>query len=203
MEPITLLYTPLYPNRWVEKSISPQMFVYQGQNIVLLLNSKSYENKIVEKLVSILDSAWALFLELVRSSPKSSCQEYNGKPSIAMVEGDNLTCGIGCGNIGYNGIELTTFYNCDDIILSSNEKCIPHYYFYEMGRNFYLFGKKFETFTTGFAVFMRYVCVDTLELIDMDFQSRKQIESVESKVNNDHDFLKWFTSKKIDERETD
>ena len=43
---------------------------------------------------------------------------------------------------------------------------MPHYYFYEMGRNFYTFGDRHSLFITGYAVFMRYACMDALKCED-------------------------------------
>ena len=47
---------------------------------------------------------------------------------------------------------------------------MPHYVFYEMGRNYYTFGDRHSCFITGFAVFMRYVCMDALKCEDTDAQ---------------------------------
>jgi hypothetical protein len=56
---------------------------------------------------------------------------------------------------------------------------MPHYVFYEMGRNYYTFGDRHSCFITGFAVFMRYVCMDALKFEDRDAQTRKVIEGLE------------------------
>jgi hypothetical protein len=44
-----------------------------------------------------------------------------------------------------------------------------------MGRNFYTFGDRHSCFTTGFAVFMRCVCMDTLGCHDDDRRTREVI----------------------------
>jgi hypothetical protein len=56
---------------------------------------------------------------------------------------------------------------------------MPHYVFYEMGRNFYTFGDRHSCFITGFAVFMRYVCMDALKCEDTDARTRQVIEGIE------------------------
>ncbi|MDB6034232.1 MAG: hypothetical protein JWM16_4570, partial [Verrucomicrobiales bacterium] len=76
-----------------------------------------------------------------------------------------------------------------------NPEEMPHYVFYEMGRNFYTFGDRHSCFITGFAVFMRYVCMDTLQLQDDDKGTRDVIEKAESLINkSDLSFLKMFTN---------
>jgi hypothetical protein len=60
--------------------------------------------------------------------------------------------------------------------LQRDPLAIPHYVFYEMGRNFYTFGDRHSCFVTGFAVFMRYVCMDTLKFHDEDRRTRQTIE---------------------------
>ena len=71
---------------------------------------------------------------------------------------------------------------------------MPHYVFYEMGRNYYTFGDRHSCFITGFAVFMRYVCMDALQCEDTDAQTRKVIESVEPRfVASERSYLDLFT----------
>ncbi len=72
---------------------------------------------------------------------------------------------------------------------------IPHYVFYEMGRNFYTFGHRHSCFTTGFTVFMRYVCMDTLRCYDDDGATRKTIDEAQALVKRgDMPFLRTFTN---------
>ena len=72
---------------------------------------------------------------------------------------------------------------------------MPHYVFYEMGRNYYTFGDRHSCFITGFAVFMRYVCMDALKCEDTDAQTRKVIEGVEPRLSaSGLTFLELFTT---------
>ncbi len=48
----------------------------------------------------------------------------------------------GCGYVGSTGIELALFYDRDYADLQRRPDAMPHYVFYEMGRNFYTFGDR-------------------------------------------------------------
>jgi hypothetical protein len=97
--------------------------------------------------------------------------------------------------VGATGIEMTHFYDGHYPALQKSPDAIPHAYFYEMGRNYYTFGRKHDAFTTGFAVFMRYVCVDTLALEDGDTGTRRTInEAITAYGQTDLPFLRTFTN---------
>ena len=58
-----------------------------------------------------------------------------------------------------------------------------------------LFRSRHSAFTTGFAVFMRYVCMDTLGCEDEDIATRRTIEEVERLIRTGNmPFLKTFTN---------
>jgi hypothetical protein len=122
-------------------------------------------------------------------------KQLNGRATIAAVPGFEFTCGAGCGYIGATGVELAMFYDWNYPALLKNSNAIPHYVFYEMGRNFFTLGDRHSAFTTGFAVFMRYVCMDALGCTDDDLQTRRTIEEVEPLIRTgDMPFLKTFTN---------
>jgi hypothetical protein len=111
------------------------------------------------------------------------------------VPAADLTCGYGCGYIGATGIEVAGFYGSDYPLVRKQPEAFPHYYFYEMGRNFYVFGDRHSLFITGFAVFMRYVCMDALKCGDPDEATRKVIERCEQGyADSDLPFLKALTT---------
>jgi hexosaminidase len=86
------------------------------------------------------------------------------------------------------------FYDRNYPDLKTRPKAMPHYVFYEMGRNYYTFGDRHSCFTTGFAVFMRYVCMDALKCEDTDARTRQVIESVEPRfATSGLTFLELFT----------
>jgi hypothetical protein len=87
------------------------------------------------------------------------------------------------------------FYDHNYPALQKHPRAMPHYVFYEMGRNYYTFGERHSCFITGFAVFMRYVCMDALKCEDLDLATRKTIESVEPLLaTSGLSFLDLFTT---------
>ena len=87
------------------------------------------------------------------------------------------------------------FYDHNYPELKTHPKAMPHYVFYEMGRNYYTFGDRHSCFITGFAVFMRYVCMDALKCEDTDGKTRTVIESVEPLLApSEMTFLELFTT---------
>ena len=82
------------------------------------------------------------------------------------------TCGAGCGYLGFTGIELQTTYF--DSLYDSLR--LHNYYdqplFYEFGRNFWFYGGQLEykgaddhgAVTTGYAVFMRFMAMDSVQV---------------------------------------
>ncbi len=152
------------------------------------------------KWVSRLDAGWDLYRELTGRKP-TPYRHFEGKVTIAAVPHYELTCGAGCGYVGATGIELAMFYDHNYPALQTHPNAMPHYVYYEMGRNFYTFGDRHSCFTTGFAVFMRYVCMDALGCEDPDIQTRKTIEEVEPLLaTSGLSFLDLFTTLAADEK---
>jgi hypothetical protein len=188
-------YAPLafQPDTWKEKGTSTLLLPWTGENLVFLSRPGDYDSRLMTSWVRALDGGWQLYAELTGARPQP-LKQLNGKATIAAVPGDEYTCGAGCGYVGHSGIELAMFYNWNYPELKRDSNAIPHYVFYEMGRNFYTFGDRHSCFTTGFAVFMRYVCMDALKLHDVDADTRKTIERAESLVKrSDMPFLRMFT----------
>jgi hypothetical protein len=64
-----------------------------------------------------------------------------------------------------------------------------------MGRNYYTFGDRHSVWITGFAVFMRYVCMDALRCVDADVATRRKIEEMEGLYSTSTmSFLEAFTT---------
>lgn len=93
----------------------------------------------------------------------------NSQYFVAIVE---QTCGVGCGIIGNPGIEIeeTKFERiCKSYTIN---KKFDSLIFYELGRNFWFYNKQLtcsnpfltEAMRTGFAVFMRNICVEKLRI---------------------------------------
>jgi hypothetical protein len=165
-----------------------------GSNIVFLTTAGDYDGRVMAAWVHALDAGWALYTELTGRKPEP-LKALDGKATIAAVPDFDYTCGAGCGYVGATGIELAMFYRWNYPALKRDPLAIPHYVFYEMGRNFFTFGDRHSCFTTGFAVFMRYVCMDTLGYHDEDGATREVIDAAQGRVKGAHlPFLRMFTN---------
>lgn len=181
------------PKSWEERKLSLELTPWTGRNVIFLTTDDTLDPALMGIWVSRLDAGWDLYADLTSRKP-SAFKEYNGKATIAAVPGYELTCGAGCGYIGATGIELAMFYDHNYAELKAHPRSMPHYVFYEMGRNFYTFGGRHSCYITGFAVFMRYVCMDDLKCEDRDTQTRETIEKLEPLfTSSDLGFLDLFS----------
>jgi hypothetical protein len=186
-------YRPFFPDRWKAKDQSTRMVPWEGGRVVLLTTGSDLDGKTVAVFLKRFDAGWKLYADLTGRAPRPF-RVHNGKPTIAAVPDAGYTCGIGCGYVGATGIEVGGFYAGDYALVARRPEAFPHYYFYEMGRNYYLFGEQMPGFATGFAVFMRYVCMDTLKCTDPDARTRAAIDKAESLLKDtDLGFLQAFT----------
>ena len=182
------------PDRWQQRGVSTQLFPWTGERLVFLTTRSNLDHGVMARWVGRLDAGWKLYADLTGRTP-GLFKQLAGKPTIAAVPDAGLTCGVGCGYIGATGIELGKFYNDDYPLILAKTNAFPHYCFYEMGRNFYTFGDRHSLFITGYAVFMRYVCMDALGCEDTDRKTRETIEQAEALyAQSDLDFLKAFTT---------
>lgn len=182
-----------YPQRWKEQQQSTLMHPWEGNSVVLLTTKTDFDPEVMSTFLGRLDGGWKHYATLVGQTPKGG-KGPRGKVLIAAVPDGRLTCGYGCGYVGVAGIEVAGFYQSDYALVERNPNAFPHYYFYEMGRNYFLFGDRHSAFTTGFAVFMRYSCMDALGCTDEDRRTREQIEAAESLyAKTDLTFLQAFT----------
>ena len=173
-------YKPLafQPKSWEAKGLDTQMLPWTGNEVVFLTTPGTYDGARMARWLDRLDRGWALYAGLTGRRPNPN-KLVAGRPVIAAVPSAELTCGVGCGFVGATGIELAKFYQEDWTMLEKQPEAMPHYAFYEMGRNFYTFGDRHSCFITGYAVFMRYVCMDTLGCADPDQGTRRVIEEAE------------------------
>ncbi len=168
----------MQPKSWQARQLSLQLTPWVGKHVVFLTIDDALDPALMGLWVSRLDAGWELYADLTGRQPQPF-KQLDGKATIAAVPGADLTCGAGCGFVGATGIELAMFYDANYPQLKARPAAMPHYVFYEMGRNFYTFGDRHSCFITGFAVFMRYVCMDALHCEDPDANTRKVIEGVE------------------------
>ena len=184
----------IYPKRWKQMEADKQLFPWSGEEVVFLTTKKDLDCEVMTLLLGRLDGAWRLYAGLTGRRPRFF-KQLNGKPTIIAVPNGRLTCGYGCGYVGVTGVEVAGFYDNDYPLLKSQPNAMPHYYFYEIGRNFYTFGDRHSLFVTGFAVFMRYVCMDEFRFDDPDLKTRQTIESAEQLyAKSKMGFLKAFTT---------
>ena len=183
-----------YPERWKNAGHQLNLVPWTGKQIVFLTVGDSHDAKTMTTFLGHLDAGWQLYAEVTGRKPRLH-KAVNGMPTIAAVPGGGLTCGYGCGYVGATGIEMTNFYNGHLPALTKDPSAVPHAYFYEMGRNYFTFPRRHDCFTTGFAVFMRYVCVDHLKLTDNDKRTRAIIDkAIEQYEQSDLPFLRTFTN---------
>jgi hypothetical protein len=183
-----------YPKRWEQAKISTKLVPWEGKNIVFLTTERNLSKEAMTSFVQRLDAGWQLYADLIGRTPRVF-RQWNGRPTIAAVPKGSLTCGYGCGYIGATGIEVSGFYQTDYPLAVADPNAFSHYYFYEMGRNFYTLGDRHSLFITGYAVFMRYVCMDALHCKDPDTPTRATIERCEAiYAASDIPFLAAFTN---------
>lgn len=187
-------YQPMFPEIWKEKGRAPRMVPWEGKNVVLLTMTADLDRKVMARFVERLDAGWTLYEGLIGKQP-APLRLHDGKPTIAAVPNPSYTCGMGCGYVGATGIEVGGFYDGDYPLVANQPEAFPHYYFYEMGRNYNFFSGPMPNFATGFAVFMRYVCMDALKCHDTDAETRRAIEQAESHLKDSQlGFLQAFTT---------
>lgn len=193
-DPIDYKRFAFYADRWEERGISTKLVPWEGEQIVFLTTTNEFDPKVMGRLVERLDVGWDHFSKIVGKNPRPR-NMLNNKTTIAAVPDGRLTCGAGCGYVGVTGVEVSLFYNRDYQVLRKQPDAFLHYYFYEMGRNYFVFGNRHSVFTTGFAVLMRYVCMDAVKCEDPEANLRKQIESAEAVyAKSDVTFLDAFTT---------
>ena len=181
------------PQSWKQRDLSLQLIPWTGTKVIFLTTDDKLDPALMAIWVSRLDAGWQLYADLTGRVP-SPLRQFEGKVTIAAVPEYDLTCGAGCGYVGATGIELAMFYDHNYPELRTHPNAMPHYVFYEMGRNYYTFGDRHSCFITGFAVFMRYVCMDALRCEDKDAETRKVIEGVEPRFSASKlSFLDLFT----------
>lgn len=207
-------YTPLafFPERWRSRKIGATMHVYRGSHVVFLclVSRGPYDPAVMSYLVSRLDAGWKGALRVVACpspAPRTPAHVVAGSAAlVAAVPDPALTCGYGCGYTGCAGVEVAGFYDRDYPALleeargGSPLRSFPHYYYYEFGRNFCVFGPKHSSFGTGFAVLLRYFLMDLVGATDPDAPVRERIEQCEelyaeaaTSCGRRHDFVGTMT----------
>ncbi|OWK39400.1 calcium-binding protein [Fimbriiglobus ruber] len=192
--PIEYRDLAFFPKRWEEQKRDTKMTPWEGDRVVFLTTTPDHDPKTMSRFLDRLDGGWKVYADLVGQAPRP-LKQVNKKPTIAAIPDASLSCGIGCGYVGSTGIEVGGFYVGDYDLVRKRPDAFPHYYFYEMGRNYYVFGDRHSLFVTGYAVFMRYVCMDALKCDDPETPLRRLIEQAEDVYSrSDVSFLTGFTT---------
>ncbi|MEM7394143.1 MAG: hypothetical protein AAF492_17530, partial [Verrucomicrobiota bacterium] len=193
------------PHRWQRRRTSTHMIPWEGESLVFLVTEKAtrstpLDDETLKRFTAILNRAWAIYDTLIPGTPPLR-KSYNGKTVMLATPGI-YACGLGCGFIGMTGIEVTSFYATEYPNFRKEPDAFRNYYFYEMGRNWYLFGDRLKPFTTSFAVHMRHVCMRRLKLKDIagnppiEGAYRVEKKYAESKdVSHYDDFMANHTSR--------
>jgi hypothetical protein len=145
------------------------MNIWQGTHVSLLTPTAmtGLDPTVIARILATADNAYEYYASALGAVPNPYPPNYyiNGRDSIAVVD---HTGGAGYSYLGATGIELMTPYF--NILYNgvANNNQYDQVLFYELGRNFWLIGDQLngtsigqESFTTGFAVLMRFLSLDS------------------------------------------
>jgi len=181
-----------FPDRWINAGVPMKMYAWKGEEVCFLTQTNDLDPALMTAFVGNLDRGYKFYREMVGARP-IPIRVWLDKPVIASVPSSRLTCGFACGYVGTTGIEVSNFVN-DYKAVKRNPNSMAHYYYYEMGRNYYVFGSRHNAFVTGFAVFMRYCCLENLIIVDNDRRAREAIDkAIDAFEKSDLGFVKAFT----------
>ncbi len=151
-------YIPVQYNSFDNKSYN--LFAVTGKNIALLVDSDVYDINVISKFVDKLDLAYDFYKKTTGRAPEAY-KTYNNLLTIAVVDS---TCGLGCGLLGYTGIETLKDYFQLTYQSIRDQDLYESALFYELGRNFWFYfdqiGTQIDPFVTGFAVVNRYLAME-------------------------------------------
>ena len=83
-----------------------QLYPYVGTHVALLVPADYYDPVVLGKITQAVDLAYAYYKQATGRDPNPhATYQYQGRNTIAVVPD---TCGGGCGNVGWSGIELPT-----------------------------------------------------------------------------------------------
>jgi hypothetical protein len=138
-----------------------QLRPYLGRNIALLLDpAREASRAAIDRVLGATDRAWDWYKDMFERAP-APWHQHAGRATIAEVTG---TCGAGCGQVGFTGIEIASSYI--SLILERAARDL-HFQliFYELGRNFFFYRDplgQLAALITGFAHVNRFYCMDAI-----------------------------------------
>jgi hypothetical protein len=141
-----------------------QLRPFVGRNVALLLAPARQPAQIaIERVLSAADRGWDWYKDMFGRAPTPYWQ-HEGKATIAEVPD---TCGAGCGQTGFTGIEMLPTY-ADLLLDQAVHDRYNQLIFYEFGRNFFFFREplgQLSALITGFAHVNRFYCMDAIGVI--------------------------------------
>lgn len=140
--------------------------IRESEEIILLYGKEGYDREKIAEMLAFYDLVYRLFIEICGDEPKPSLVQTEKLP-LAIVPN---TCGPGCGLLGAKGIEMTESKFSQIYNLYVDSLRHDHLFFYELGRNFWLYedvltypgSRVNDDIRTGFAIFMRNVAIREL-----------------------------------------
>jgi hypothetical protein len=169
---------------WSDNKIPRRMYAWPGENVVFLTLTDDLDPEVMQKIMDALDIGWRFYKEAVGMSPHQTnlSRKFNGRGIFIAVPdhrfvGNNAALGY----VGAIGIEVALFLENQfgskgDYLKFKETGVLPDYYFYEMGRNYYLFDQSHSLFATGFAVAMSIICLDKVgEELKLPPQPRREL----------------------------
>lgn len=164
------------------------LYKYEGTKTMILANSNTLNTTAMNNWLSATDGTYNFYYSCTGIYPYcyTNVTCINNKSTIARVD---ATCGAGCGYLGFTGIEMlnTYFDNTYTRILNDNQ--YDQVFFYEFGRNFWFYDNRLKYFSddsivTGYAVFMRFMAMESLGLNGAPFNGTLDFNTFKNQVRN-------------------
>ncbi|UOG77425.1 PKD domain-containing protein (plasmid) [Hymenobacter tibetensis] len=140
------------------------LYAWEGANVLLLARNNTLNRATMFKWLKAMDATYAYYKLCTGRDPALNPPTYlNNRTTIADVA---TTCGAGCGYLGATGIELqNTYFDLTYNAINATNQ-YDQILFYEFGRNFWFYGGKLayktnDPITTGYAVFMRFMAMES------------------------------------------
>ena len=140
------------------------LYAWVGTHVAILTPEAERDPAVMKRLLQVFDQAYEYYHHITGKEPEPD-KIFEGRSIIAVVV---ETCGAGCGNVGFTGIELlkNTFEVLYSGVRDRNE--FDQVVFYELGRNFWFFEEQVQykkpddqdSVPTGYAVLMRFLSMD-------------------------------------------
>lgn len=160
--PVPYSYSPFFKDdpTFPYSGQNINLYAWEGPNVVILSRVIDLNPGLMELWLGTLDAAWDFYVASTGRSPNLG-HAYNNKVTIADVP---RTCGAGCGQIGFTGIEADSIFFDREYNSALENGAFGGFLMYEMGRNFWFYSPQVaykapdnsSSVVTGFAVLMQW-----------------------------------------------